>query len=480
MGFMNRVRNFWGGQGKNCLPGGRAENAFGAAPAVSSLMRDNRNLWKSLYVNHPPWESREVRPLGLASAIGRELARCAMAEFSVSVSGGERAAFINEQMRQAGKNFAKSLELGLCLGGAALKPYPEGGKLLVDVCAGGFTPTKIDGTGKVLGGVFQCAPVKSVKSESESESGNQFFVRLEYHDFSNNANDENNENGQSVYIIRNKAFQCCPDGTPGPEVPLDRVPEWAGLQPETVIYGLDAPLFAYFNPPFANSVEPESKLGASVYAGASADLIRQADEQWRLIRWEYQSGKRRIYVDGVGAGQFDDEIFAAGPFSNNGNFFSVFSPDFRDDPLYNGFQRILQRIEFNTGLAYGSISDPQNVEKTATEILAARQRQYVTEKAVQKAFQSALEDLIAAMDAWCGLAGLAPEGEIRAEFGWGDGVLDDPETKRLDMSLDAQLVQLGVLRPWEFRMKWFGENEKTAKSRLELGSGLERGEAGDS
>lgn len=450
MGFMDWARNAWVRRRRPDTPAGCIEKAFGVSPAASKSMEDNRALWWAMYVNHPPWESDEVRPLGLAGAIGREMARHALAEFEVRASGGERGAFIDRQMREAAKNFHSCLELGLCLGGVALKPCPDGDRLLVDVCAGSFTPTRFDGAGKAVGGVFRCGPVKQ---------GKEFFVRMEYHDFET-------DGGGPVYVIRNKAFRSGEDGFIGAETALDCVPEWAGLQPEVRIQGLRGPLFAYFKPPFANEVEPGSKVGASVYAGAAAELIRQADEQWRMIRWEYRSGKRRIYVDGVDAGQFDDEIFVAGPFSRDGDFFDVFSPAFRDDPLYNGFQRILQRIEFHVGLAYGTISDPQNVEKTATEILAAKHRQYVTGEGIQRAFQGALEDLAAAMDAWCDLAALAPKGEFEVRYSWGDGVLDDPECRRLDKAMDAELVEKGLMNGWEFRMKWFGEDEETAKNQL--------------
>ena len=32
------------------------------------------------------------------------------------------------------------------------------------------------------------------------------------------------------------------------------------------------------------------------------------------------------------------------------------------------------------------------------------------------------------------------------------------------MSLDAELVDKGLLLPWEFRMKWFDEEEADAKA----------------
>ena len=441
MRFMSWVRELFAGRGG---PGGD-----GGGDDPSPLWEENRRLWWEMYVNHPPWEDCQVRPLGLPGAVGRELARQALTEFQLTVSGGDRARFLGREMLAAERNFLRALELGLCLGGVAMKPHLENGRLLVDVSAVNFLPTRFDGAGRAVGGVFRSAPV---------QVGKQWFVRLEYHDFLPGGD------GEPVYVVRNRAFYSGPDGRPGGAAELDAVPEWAGLAAETVIEGLKGPLFAYFKPPEANSAEPDSKLGASVYAGAAAELMRQADEQWRLIRWEFESGKRRIYVDGVDAGQFDDEIFVVGPFSSDGSFFDVFSPEFRDGPLYNGFQRILQRIEFQVGLAYGAISDPQCVEKTATEILAAKHRQYVTEAAIQKAFQRTLEELLEAMDAWCDLAGLAPDGTYEAKFSWGDGVLDDPEVRRLDKTLDAELVDKGLMRKWEFRVKWFGESEAEARA----------------
>ncbi len=146
--------------------------------------------------------------------------------------------------------------------------------------------------------------------------------------------------------------------------------------------------------------------------------------------------------------------------------YAEFSPEFRDEPLYRGFQHILQRIEYNTGLAYGTISDPQTVEKTATEILMAKQRQFATEKEIQSAFQGVLDDLLYAMDAWCDLAQLAPAGGYQAKYNWGDGVLDDPDTRRAEMSIDMSQVHAGLMNDWEFRMKWRGEDEETAKRML--------------
>lgn len=454
MGFFDWARELFG-LGKlhrETIPAGIIEREFGVQPAASRKMEDSIDLWWAMYTGHPPWETACVRPLGLPEAIGRELARHVLTEFSMSVSGSARAEYIDRQMQAVVQKFSSDLEMGLCLGGVALKPYPDGGRILVETFTTRFTPTRFDGSGKAIGGVFRSEPVRV---------GREWFIKLEYHDFLRR------EDGSSVYVVENKAFRSGQDGGQGVGVSLDSVPEWAGLEEHWEIAGLEGPLFAWFEPPQANHVDPASPLGVSVYAGATVDLIRQADEMWEKLFWEYDSGERKVLMDrsAVWAGQVKDRLFEYGTFRDP-NFFQFLNPEMRDDPFYNGFQRILQRIEFNVGLAFGTISDPQSVERTATEILAAKQRQFITGRAIQTAFQGTLEGLLYAMNAWCDLAQLAPAGVYETAFNWGDSVLDDPDTRRQDMALDASLVGQGLLNDWEFRMKWYGEDEETAKRML--------------
>jgi len=44
-----------------------------------------------------------------------------------------------------------------------------------------------------------------------------------------------------------------------------------------------------------------------------------------------------------------------------------------------------------------------------------------------------------------------------------DSILTDEETERKQ---DIQDLNLGILQAWEYRMKWYGEDEKTAKKNL--------------
>ncbi len=455
MGIIEWALNKFGytKQDRVTIPAGTIEKEFSVLPAASRKMEDAIDLWYSMYIDHPPWESCDVRPLGLPGAIGRELARHALTEFSVAVSGSERAKYIDRQMQLAVARFGIDLELGLCLGGVCLKPYPEDGRILVDAFTTRFTPTRFDGAGKAIGGVFESKPVRQ---------GKDWFVKLEHHDF------QIREDGSKVYVVENKAFRSGRDGGIGAQVPLDAIKEWAGLEEHKEIEGLTGPLFSYFKPPIANRVEPDSPMGVSVYSGAVMDLIREADLQWERIWWEFKSGERKIFSDAtqIDAGQIGDRLFLKGAFTSDGNLFEQFSPELRNAALYDGLQYILKIVEFNVGLAFGTISDPQSVNKTATEEIMTKHRQYVTEDCIQETFQAALDDLIYAMDAWCDLAQLAPAGEYSVGYNWGDGVLDDPETRRQDMAMDMQRVAAGLMKPVAFVMKWDGVDEETARKML--------------
>lgn len=453
MGLIDWFRGLVGRLRRKDTPSGVIEREFGAHPAASRDMADNAALWYAMYINHPPWETCDVRPLGLPGAIGRELSRHALTEFSVTVSGSARAEYINRQVQTAKKGFRQDLELGLCLGGIALKPYPDGGRLLVEAYTSGFIPTRFDGTGRAVGGVFRGEPVRQ---------GNEWYIKLEYHDFLLQ------EDGTAAYVVENKAYRSSQEGHVGAQVPLESVAQWADLSEREVIGGLTGPLFAYFKPPVSNDIEPSSPVGVSVYSGATVELIQQADEQWKQLRQEYRSGRRRMLFNGsvMDHDQVDDEFFEYGDFTSDTSFFQFINPELRDDQFYNGFQRILQRIEFNVGLAFGTFSDPQSVEKTATEQIMTKHRQYVTEDAIQEAFQDTLDGLVYAMSALCDLARLAPAGAYQVDYSWGDGVLDDPETRRQDMALDMQRVAAGLMREVDFVMKWDKVDEETARKRL--------------
>lgn len=57
--------------------------------------------------------------------------------------------------------------------------------------------------------------------------------------------------------------------------------------------------------------------------------------------------------------------------------------------------------------------------------------------------------------------GLDEDVEISIDFD--DSII---ESKEQDFNRDLQLLNAGIMNDWEFRMRWFNEDEETAKAAL--------------
>lgn len=134
-----------------------------------------------------------------------------------------------------------------------------------------------------------------------------------------------------------------------------------------------------------------------------------------------------------------------------------YSPEMRDEAYSRGMEEYKREIEFVVGLAYGDLSNVQYVEKTATEIKVAKIRKYNRVTAIQENLRECLEDFVAGLAFYNGL--FTSGYEFNCEFH--DSILIDEETERQQ---DRQDVAMGAMPLWEYRMKWYSEDEATAKS----------------
>ena len=145
----------------------------------------------------------------------------------------------------------------------------------------------------------------------------------------------------------------------------------------------------------------------------------------------------------------------------SGKLFDEWSPDFRNEAFQSGLDAMLKKIEYQCGLAYGTISDPAVEAKTATEIKISKQRTYATVTDTQKSLQTALEQLIYAMDVWATLNKLSPVGSYTTIYDFDDSVIVDKDVQILQ---DRQAVSAGELSKWRFLIRNYGLDEETAKA----------------
>jgi len=427
------------------------KRAIGAEIAISSPMITALEEWSRMYKNDASWLSNEVISLNLPAAIASEISRLVTIELMVTIEGSKRADYLSAQFEKVLDKLRDNIEFAAAKGGLALKPYVDGENINVDfIQADQFFPVNFDSNGNITACVFV----------DQRTVGDKYYTRLEYH--------EGTDDG---IVVRNKAYRSHTKDTLGQQVELSAIDDWDGLEPEATITGVDQPLFAYFRYPLANNIDPTSPLGVSCYSRAT-DLIKDADIQWSNFLWEFESGQRALYVDSLAFGKNSEgkpilplkrlyRTLETG--SADGELYHEWSPALRESNILNGLEAILRKIEFNCGLAYGTLSDPQYVDKTATEIKTSKQRSYATVVDVQKSLKSTLNQLLFAMDTWTTLSKLAPKGEYTTTYEFDDSVIVDKDAQ---FQQDLRLVSQGIMGKVEFRIRNFGEDEEIARQKI--------------
>lgn len=505
------------------VPKHSIESVLQVTPAVSDIMSESIRLWSDLYVGRAPWlreptydNPTRVVSLGIPALLASEKARMVTLEMKSVITQAaqdenaktplgqsgrttasqtkevpeeaKRADFLNRQYYKVLKQIRRQLEYGIAKGGLVIKPYivryPKrntAGTLSYDskldkaeiefdfIQADRFFPLAFDSNGKVIEAAFI-----QTKADKAAE---KVYVRLEHHKLVHREVTVNNLAFESTDMSLASADIRTTSNLGNP-ISLANVPEWASLQPTTVISGVDRLLFAYFKMPDANTIDPYSPLGVSGYSRV-IQLIKDADMQYSRLLWEFEGGELAIEVDRdalmdttdhrgrprTDIPQTQQRLFRKIDL-NSEDTYKVFSPPLRDTSLIRGLNTILIRIEDATGVSRGTLSEVTTQEaKTATELKILKQRSYATNADIQAALQEALEDLVYVMDVYCTLYDLAPPGEYEVSFEWDDSIIVDNES---ELSKRITLMQNGLASKLETRMWYYGETAAQARAALDI------------
>lgn len=428
-------KSFMKGVFRRLFPIKDIKTALNIKIAMSQDMLSKIEQWQNCYSGRATWIKENVKSLRLEQSITREFANIVLNEMSANVTVPRLDTIFQTAIRDLNIN----LQEGLATGAMVIKPLGE--NKVQYVSANAFIPVEYDSRGRLLKVVFP----------EFKKLNDKYYTRLEYHDL---------DPIKGLTII-NTAYISSSECSLGREIPLTDVEEWANLIPYISYPLMKRPAFGYYRNPIKNNIDG-SHCGVSVFDSA-LDMIEKADIQFGRLDWEFESGERRIDVDITALTQdkkgnlrINDKIFRAVDVEN---LFEDFSPALRDTNFINGLNEYKREIEFQVGLAYGDISDPETVAKTATEIVSAKTRKYNTVTAIQKNLKDCLDDLVYALAFYNSMT--TSGYDFVCDFK--DSILTDEETERKQ---DIQDLGLGILRPEEYRAKWYSEDVETAKNNL--------------
>lgn len=429
------------------FPAKNIKEALNLDTCVSDEMLNQMNLWAAMYRGHAPWCKDPVVSLRKEKGICQEFANVVLNEMESKVS----IESLDKIYRYAIRDLNENLQSGLALGSIVIKPL--GGNKVEYITADRFIPIEFDDRGRLVNVVF--VQVKKLADDD-------FYHRFEQHNFKVN---------DGTLTITNTAFHSDSAESIGRRIDLKAVEEWKNL-PESVTYaGLEKPDFGYYRNPIKNEIDG-SPCGVSIYDSA-VEQLRNVDLQGARMDWEFESGERAINVDSAAlttrvdpnTGRMLQELpkldkrLYRGLNLTADELYKEWSPEFRDANIINGLNAYLRQVEFNVCLSYGDLSDVSDVEKTASEVRVAKKRKYNMVGAIQENLKECLEDLVYALAFYNSM--LRSGYEFLCAFN--DSILVDEETERQQ---DRQDVSMGVMSQLEYRMKWYNEDEATARKNL--------------
>ena len=413
-------------------------------------------LWKSWYAgkvksfhcyrqyNGRERIARERKSLGMAKCVAEDWANLLLNE-RVTISAGNEAvnALIHDVLaaNRFGCRANQLIELTFALGTGAFVEFIDAGSIVIDYVRADmiFPLTEVNGK------ITECA-FASKRRADEKE-----LVYLNIHTL----------DGRGCYIVENLMFE--QSGENGALRPI-ALPE--GTQ-ERVETGSPVPLFQIIRPNIVNNIVLGSPMGVSVYANA-IDQLEGVDLVYDSYCNEFRLGKKRLIVpmtfaqiemekDGVTLPVFDanDTEFFAANLGESGSKLQEINMELRSDAHETALRTALNALSLKCGMGTGRYRFEEQSVKTATEVISAKSELYQNVRKHEILLGDAIEGVCRAVASLLGLG----QG-FSVDISFDDSIIEDTAAER---TRDIQEVRDGLMAKWEYRMKWRGEDEATAK-----------------
>lgn len=294
---------------------------------------------------------------------------------------------------------------------------------------------------------------------SEKIVGNEKYTYLQIHRIGQDGN----------YVIENSIY--LDTNGQGIKVPLSSVKGFDGI-PSTVKTNSDKPQFVIDRLNISNNFDETLPMGIPVFANA-IDNLKGVDIAYDSYVNEFVLGKKRIMVKPEATKDLDGNPI----FDPNDTVYYVLQEDTQNGSIVDPIDMSLRTAEHNAG-----IQDMLNVLSskcgfgenhyrydngsvaTATQVVSENSSMFRTLKKHEIILEDVLKKLcriILRMGNTYMSLGLNEDVEISIDFD--DSIIEDKTAER---SNDRQDLAAGIMNDYEYRMKWYNEDEATAKAAL--------------
>ena len=239
--------------------------------------------------------------------------------------------------------------------------------------------------------------------------------------------------------------------------------------------GTDMPWFAIFSPNIVNTFSNTNGLGMSVYAHA-IDNLKGVDLAFNNFNRDFKLGGKKVFYseslirtdqDGNKITPDDtmQQLFSVveAPLREDGKntLMTEYNPDLRVQANKDGIQAQLDYLSFKVGFGTKHYQFNGGTIVTATQYSGDKQELIQNASKHYIVIEKALQQIVRAI-LWAGKEILGrpvnPDAQVTVNFE--DSYIIDKESER---QRDLQEIRDGIMQKWEYRQKWYGEDEATAK-----------------
>ena len=254
----------------------------------------------------------------------------------------------------------------------------------------------------------------------------------------------------------------------------------AGIAPEYDT-GCPFPTFGIVKPAVTNTRVDMSPYGQSVFADA-VDAVQAVDLTFDALINEVDVSKMRVFLSDVlfdreksgdktisiPFGKSDCTVFRK--VMSTEDTIQEFAPALRTASQVEAFRIALQMLGdlCGFGISYFDLEESRGYVKTATEVSSDNSALMRNIRRHENALEGAIAGIARAVMSVSRTFGenIPDEGLVRVEYD--DSIIQDTAAEKAQ-----DMAEVGVtLAPWEYRVRWYGEDEATARRlAAEIGAG---------
>lgn len=240
--------------------------------------------------------------------------------------------------------------------------------------------------------------------------------------------------------------------------------------------GSTSPLFFIIKPGLENSIVDYSPFGVSVFDDALG-AVRLVDEYVDNMHRDVHVGQTMVFLsdslirrddrgNAIVPRADDQQMFVGLEDGVERDLIKEYSPDLRVDQGRSGISTALQLLGMRTGFGekYWSFENKAGL-KTATEVSSDNSTLMRSikkhENSIETTLIAFLRGVIALKERISGIS-FGDIGEVT--INWDDSIIVDSASERAQDTTD---VMNGLMKPWEYRVKWYAESEDEAKAATE-------------